>query len=130
MPCDRAILNLLSQVGHLAGASTLTAQVYRVNSRRGRPKDGCWLKTGCDITRTAGNQCYTTNRYLCKGEILKDSACVGTVFIPFGPNIDASGLEVPLAGSLHCGQNYSLASDARHISAIFSAAKVIANLAL
>jgi hypothetical protein len=66
MPCVRGVLNLLSQVGHLAGALTL-AEAYRVLSRRGCPSDGCWLKTGCDITRTAGWLFYTTLASACKG---------------------------------------------------------------
>jgi hypothetical protein len=54
LPERPVVLNLLSQVGHLAGVFTLTAQVYRVDSRRGRPKDGCVFSLGWGLPPSWG----------------------------------------------------------------------------
>ena len=56
MPCVRAVLNLLIAGGYPVNASVL-AQAYHFHVKpKWIPYYGCWPKTVCAITNTAG--CY------------------------------------------------------------------------
>src|SRR5690606_40217650 len=57
MPCDRVVVSLLSQGGHLSSASAL-ALAYRIRTGLRRPIKDCWLRTVSAITRTAGPELF------------------------------------------------------------------------
>jgi hypothetical protein len=81
VPCERVVLNLLSQVGRLTGTRALTDAGLSRLFLTMRPSLA--QNFGCDITRTAGIYCYIMPIYGCKGSVLVHCARFHTLLTEF-----------------------------------------------